>query len=112
MKKFVFIYYGGTESVETAENVQKYTMEEIMADWGKWFEELGSALVDGGNPFNYGAQSVSKDGAEEIKSGPATGYTIVNAESMEAAVEMAKGCPSHKHMDGKAVVQVYEAMPM
>ncbi len=114
MKKFVFIYFGGTESVKTAENVQAYSMQQIMADWGKWFEELGPALVDGGSPFNSDGQSVTLNGAAPIMPAdmPATGYTIVNAESMEAAVELAKGCPSHKHMDGKAVVQVYEAMPM
>ncbi len=37
---------------------------------------------------------------------------LSNAESMEDAVEMSKGCPSHVHMEGKAVVRVYEAMPM
>ncbi len=108
MKKFVFVYYGGGDSAETS----KEETDKTTADWGKWFEEMGSAIVDGGNPFIEGGQAVTAGGVSTIENMPATGYTIVNAEDMDAAVEMAKGNPIHKHTDGKAAVRVYEAMPM
>ena len=98
------VYYGGGKP-------DNMTMEEVMADWGKWYEELGSAIVDGGNPFDDGAQAVSNKGVEAAEN-PAGGYTIVNAEDMNAAVEMAKGNPMHTHNPDTAVVHVYEAMPM
>jgi len=107
MKKFVFVYYGGGGAPEGK------TMDDVVADWGKWFEQLGSALADGGNPFNSNGSAVTKGGVETIAADnfPATGYTIVNAEDMEAATEMAKGCPALEHNDD-AAVRVYEAMPM
>ena len=36
---------------------------------------------------------------------PATGYSIVNADSLDAAEKLLVGCPS-------SITRVYEAMPM
>jgi hypothetical protein len=41
---------------------------------------------------------------------PVTGYSIVSADSMDEAIELAKGCPLAS-IDGAAVC-VYEALPM
>lgn len=105
MKKFVFIYYGGGKPDDMS-------YDEVMADWRKWYEEIGDKLVDGGNPFNDGAKSVTNKGVSNVGDRPSGGYTIVNAEDMDAAVEIAKSCPMHKHNPDTAVVEVYEAMPM
>ena len=99
MGKYVYIYYAGTAS-------DGGSAEE----WGKWFGELGDKLVDGGNPFGEGAKAVAKDGVMDVKDAPATGYSIVNAESMDEATEIAKGCPLMSAEDG--AVCVYEALPM
>jgi hypothetical protein len=107
MKKFVFVYYNGGDPSQTS----KEDMEQIMADWGKWFEEMGSSLVDGGNPFGPG-MTVNAAGVSEVKDMPASGYTIINAENMEDAVEKAKNHPMHKHTNGAATIQVYETFPM
>ena len=66
-----------------------------MADaWGVWLAGIGDALVDG-NPFKSNAKSLSPDGT--VSDGPVgpmvSGYSLVRAESMDEAVEMAKGCP-------------------
>ena len=107
MAKFVFVYHGGKKP-ETQEEIDK-----VMADWGKWYQEIGDKLIDGGNPFNAGGQAVKKDGVTAVsESEHLSGYTIVEADDMNGAVEVAKACPMHKHTDGKAVVRVYEAMPM
>ncbi len=98
MGKYVYIYYAETGS-------DGGSAEE----WGKWFTELGDKLVDGGNPFNQGGQAVNKDGVMAVKDMPATGYSIVNADSMDKATELAKGCPL---MAINGAVCVYEALPM
>lgn len=98
MGKFVYVYYAG-----------KDTDAGDDAAWGKWFGELGSKLTDGGNPFNEGGQAVHQGGVMAVKDMPVTGYSIVSADSMEEATELAKGCPLVKS-DG--VVCVYEALPM
>ena len=78
--------------------------------WGKWFGQLGDKLVDPGNPFADGGQAVHAGGVMAAEGKLATGYTIVNADSMDEATEMAKGCPliADKH----SAVCVYEALPM
>jgi hypothetical protein len=53
MAKFVFVYHGGASGSTPEEQ------DKIMAAWGKWFGQLGEALVDGGNPF--GAPKVGQD---------------------------------------------------
>lgn len=110
MSKFVFVYYNGGDPSQTS----KEDMDKIMADWGKWYQELGAAVVDGGNPFAPGGKSVSAASVDVIgsKDWPASGYTIVEAADMDAAVAMAQSNPMHRHTEGKATVRVYEALPM
>jgi hypothetical protein len=105
MKKFFFEYHSnegmGADEAAVAEN---------MAKWNKWFGSLGKALVDGGNPFAPGGMAVEKSGVSKVEIAPSTGYSIVNAASMDEAVEMAKGCPV---VDAKGgAIRVYEALPM
>lgn len=99
MGKYVYIYYAGDSS--DAGNAE---------EWGAWFGQLGAKLVDGGNPFNNGGQAVSSEGVMDVKDMPATGYSIVNADSMEDATKIAQGCPLVTKQKG--AVCVYEALPM
>lgn len=103
MKNYVFIYYNnGTREGLTAEQSQ--------AEWGGWFGGLGDKLVDAGNPFNDNGKAVEKGGVSDIENYPATGYSIVKANSIEEAAELAKNCPVLEEPDG--AVRVYETLPM
>ena len=99
MGKYVHIYYN-------EEQADAGSMEV----WVQSFARLGNKLVDGGNPFNMGGQVVHEGGVMPVKDMPATGYSIVTADSMEAAIELAKGCPLVELKSG--AVAVYEALPM
>jgi hypothetical protein len=99
MGKYVYVYYAGTAS-------DGGSAEE----WGKWFGELSDKLIDGGNPFAAGGQAVHKGGVMDVQGKPVTGYSIISAESMEQATELAKGCPLVATAEG--AVCVYEALPM
>ena len=88
MTHYVFAYSGGNgvAADEAERNAQ-------MAKWGQWFGELGSAVVDGGAATGTAKTvglggSVSDGGSRGL-----TGYSIVSADSLDAAVELAKGCP-------------------
>lgn len=106
MKKFVFIYKGNGSAPAGS-------MEETMKAWTDWFATLGPAVVDGGNPFDMVGKSVSAAGVSDVPASVASsGYTIVNAESFDEAVEMAKSCPLHTQTGGVPAVEVYEALPM
>jgi hypothetical protein len=82
-----------------------------MQAWGAWYGGLGSAVVDGGNPFTPSAKSIASDGT--VSDGPvgarATGYSILAADSLDAAVEMARGCPV---LQGGGQISVYETFPV
>jgi len=86
MAKFVFVYHGGGMP-ETEEEGAK-----VMAQWEAWYAELGDAIVDGGNPFGQ-TRNVDSTGAAGPNDHPASGYTIVTAADIDAAVATAKGCP-------------------
>jgi hypothetical protein len=96
---YVLVYKGGGMAETEAEQ------QAVLAAWGRWYEELGQALADGGNPFGPSA-SVAPDGT--VSDGAAsglTGYTILQADSLAAATEMAKGSPV---LSSGGSVEVYE----
>jgi hypothetical protein len=69
-------------------------MTAFMDAWGAWAADLGTALKDGGNPFSA-AKTIDPSGAVSDGSAvDASGYLIMTADSMEDAVEKAKGCPA------------------
>ena len=98
MAKFVLAYRGGAMAETEAEQ------EAAMQAWGGWFGSLGAAVVDGGNPFGASASV----GGGEAASG-LTGYSILEADSLDAATELAGGCPV---LSSGGSVDVYEAIPM
>ncbi len=114
MKKFVLVYYGGSK----AEDMKPEDVDEVMAAWGAWYEKLGEAVVDGGNPFASNAQKVGMSGVSDVadEEWPSKGYTIVQAESIDEAVKMAQSNPmlasEAKDGDEDVQVRVYECLPM
>ena len=105
MSKYILGYHGGSGMANTEEEVAA-----VMAKWGAWFAELGEAIVDGGAPTAQAA-TVASDGsvADGGGSNPLTGYSIVNADSLDAATAMAKSCPI---LEVGGSVEVAELMEM
>ena len=62
---------------------------ETAAAWAKWFEALGDALVDLGNPVLDGRNTVGRPGDML----PLGGYTVVRAKNVDEATALAHGCP-------------------
>jgi hypothetical protein len=105
MPAYVFAYKGGAGSAAPSEEARN----AAMAAWGQWFGTLGAAVVDGGNPFGP-SKSVSAGGAvKDGASSSLSGYSVVKADSLDAAVQMAKGCPVLKNGGS---VEVYETIKM
>ena len=102
MPNYVFAYHGGKkpESPEAG--------AELMARWKAWMEGLGDAVVNPGVPVGK-SKTVSADGVtDDGGSNPLMGFSIIQADSMDAALEMAKGCP---HLEF-GTIEVAEAMEM
>jgi hypothetical protein len=87
MPKFIFAYHGG-KIPDTPEEGEK-----VMAAWNDWYGSMGSAVVDGGGPV--GKSSTVKPGGVDANGGsnPLSGYTVVEAADLDAALAMAKGSP-------------------
>jgi hypothetical protein len=98
MSKYLLLYAGGSMP-ETDEQ-----RDAVMKAWDGWFATLGKGLVDGGNPF-AASKKVSADGSITTGAGDASGYSIIEADSLDAATDLAKGCPV---LQGGASVSVYE----
>ena len=88
MANYLLVYHGGGDMPQG-----EAEQAAVMAEWMGWFGSLGAAVVDGGNPVGR-AWTVTTDWTVEGGgANPATDYSILSAESMDAALVMAKGCP-------------------
>jgi hypothetical protein len=88
MAKYLLSYHGGGMPDSEEEGAK------IMAAWGAWMEQLGPALADAGAPTGSTA-TIAADGSTTDGGGanPVTGYSLITADSLDAAIELAKGCP-------------------
>ena len=102
MSDYLFTYHGGKKP-ESPEEGAKF-----MAKWKAWVDGLGDASVNPGSPLGK-SKTVSSGGvSDDVGSNPLSGFSIVEAESMDAALEMAKGCPHLEH----GTIEVAEMMKM
>lgn len=101
MGNYLFAYRGGSMAETQAER------DAAMAAWGAWFGQLGGAIVDAGNPF-AGSTSVAGDGSVSEGAGSGLGgYSVIQADSLAAASELAKGSPV---LAAGGSVDVYETL--
>lgn len=107
MSKFILLYNGPATPMEQMTEEQG---KKNMAVWQSWMEKVGGALVDVGSPMAPG-KAVVDDGS----SGTATalnGYSIVEAGTMDEALELVDGHPFLSDKTGKFSVEVFELMPL
>ena len=88
MTKFLLAYHGGGAPSSPEEGAK------VMQAWTDWIGSVGKAMVDVGNPT--GAAKTLKPGGKVADGGgsdPITGYSILEAGSIDEAVTLSKGCP-------------------
>jgi hypothetical protein len=87
MPKYVIVYLGGNPPSSPEEGQQHF------ARYMDWLSSLGNAAVSPANPFKN-TSTVKPDGTVSAGSTTAmSGYTIIEVDSMEAALSMVKACP-------------------
>ncbi len=103
MPNYVFAYHGGKkpESPEAG--------AELMAKWNAWLGGLGDAVVNPGTPLGKSKTVSSAGVSDDGGSNPLSGFSIMQADSMDAALEMARTCP---FLELEGTIEVAEAMKM
>ena len=107
MATFMFLYRGPATPMED------FTPEqgaESLAAWTDWIQRVGPALVDPGKPFGPSA-AVADDGSVATASDQ-NGYSIVEADTLEAAKALADKHPFLAEGKGRFQVEVFELLPM
>jgi hypothetical protein len=87
MKKFILLYSGGAAGLSQQER------DASMKVWMKWFKGLEKSIVEMGAPFAR-SKTLSSSGAQDGNGGlAANGYTIFEANDLDAAAKLVKDCP-------------------
>ncbi len=83
MKKYLVLYHDVWEPIP-----------EVQDAWQAWFARVGDRFVDSGTPF-ADAFEVTRGGTRALtrSDGPATGYSIISAVSLEDAEALFADCP-------------------
>lgn len=87
MKRYMMVYLGGaqpTDPEEGAKHFEKYR---------EWLGSLGDSLISPANPLKD-TTTITPDGTAAPGSvTEMSGFTVLQANSLEAVVEMGKTCP-------------------
>ena len=87
MAQFVLVYLGGNQP-STPEEANKHYVK-----YTEWLSSLGDSVVIPTIPLKD-TNTVSPDGAvKEGGSSAMSGFSIIKADSMEAALSIAQACP-------------------
>lgn len=113
MKKYLVLYRaeGALSGISVTEMFANSTPEQMaagMAAWKAWYDGTGGAVVDLGAPLDKSTTLTGGTSAPEKTA--ITGYSLLEAESIDEAMGLLKGHP-HFHMPGSSV-QVLECVPM
>ncbi|GLQ55076.1 hypothetical protein [Devosia nitrariae] len=103
MPKYLLAYHGGDFPPEEAQGLD--------AAWKTWMDGLGDKAIDRGGPLEA-SRTVGAGGRvlQDGGSNPVTGYSVIEADDIEAAIVIAKDCPQIRppHVDG--TIEVAELM--
>lgn len=115
MKTFMAVYTGNPAVFEKYQQQfpdpekRKANEKAGMKAWIKWGEAHAKSVVDHGAPLGR-TKRVTRDGITDIRNNLA-GYTIVKAESQEAAAKMFLDHPHFTIFPGDGV-EIMECLPM
>ena len=101
MKKFLVLYHSTVPAKEQMANATPEQAKAGMDMWMAWMKKAGSAIVDGGAPLTAVASANWKIG----------GFSIVQAESVQAAEALMKEHPHLKAPGGTIELHEFQQLP-
>jgi len=115
MKTFLAIYIGSAAAFERAgwQALPEATRREREAAgvkaWEGWVKEHAAAIVEQGGPLGK-TKRCGSDGVSDM-SNQLAGYTVVRAETHEAAARLFEGHPHFSIFPGESV-EIMEVLPL
>ena len=107
MPRFMLVYKGEHTDMS---DMSEEEAGAVMAKWGVWMEKVGGALSDIGAPFGAGSSIVDNGSVGSATS--LTGYSIVEAASIDDAKALADGHPYLSEGKGDYAIDIYELLPV
>lgn len=105
MPRYVIVYLGGNPPSSPEEGKQHF------AKYMDWLSALGDSAVSPANPLKD-TNTVHPDGSITAGGGTTmSGYTIIEADSMDSALTIARACP-FLEIGGSLEVSELAEMPM
>ena len=101
MPNFALIFRGGMPK-------SQQEGEKMMNDWNAWVADLGAAMVDKGAGLGK-SRFLTAPGREGQIDGAVSGYTVISAPDIDAALVIASRNPI---FDLGGTIEVAEAMVM
>jgi hypothetical protein len=93
-------YYGGKKP-ESRERCEGY-----IEQWDTWEEDIGDDLIDAGKPLGK-PKIISSAGITDSGPNPLTGFSILEANNIDAALIMVKSNP---HLNIGGTIEVAELL--
>lgn len=103
MPGFMFAYHGGRKPESPEEGAAQ------MEKCGAWVAGLGDAAINPGTPLKKTITVSSDEVSDDSGPNPMSGYSVIKADNMEAALELAKACPT---LEIGGTIAVSEMMEM
>jgi hypothetical protein len=114
MANYLYIFRGGDMA-----RMSPQQMEENMKKWGAWMGQLSqTGNLKGGDPLGEvgrvvtGKKKAVTDGPFGETKDLVGGYLLVTAGSLDAATELARGCPIFESESGSVEVREVREMRM
>lgn len=115
MKNYLAVYLGNEASRKASgwdalsEDDRNKREREGMQAWGKWVQDHKDAILDTGAPLGKTLRA-SRGGIDSVRNN-LTGYTVVRAQSQEAAAKMFEGHPHFTIFPGDSI-EIMECLPI
>jgi hypothetical protein len=115
MKTFLAVYIGHDQSpnheawTKLDEPTRQKRVDAGLKAWYAWGDQHKDAIVENGAPLGK-TKRVSQSGLSDIKTNM-TGYTVVRADSHEAAARMFENHPHFTIFPGDSV-EIMECLPI
>jgi len=97
MRKYIFLFSGGLDFTKASPE----QLQQVLMNWRNWTEELAKrGVYGGGERLSRNEAAMVTGNTREVTRVPYMtgnetigGYITINADTLEQAIEISKGCP-------------------